>query len=153
MFLLLAPCQWGSHPDSITHTLMINYSMIIGMIFSIVLNIKLKIYDFTKMAVSPLIMIRFEKFEIVYIQDFDPNLADVITTSREMTSRARVSDNNSYLAPSCCSDTQSHGRSNHDVTVAPILTSRRCFYLRSLPRSWMTSDTEKALKWPKMVRF
>ncbi len=34
------------------------------------------------MAVSPLIMVRFEKFEIVCTQDFGPDLADVRMTSR-----------------------------------------------------------------------
>ncbi len=27
---ILAPCQWGSYPESHPHKLMINYSMIIG---------------------------------------------------------------------------------------------------------------------------
>ena len=29
-YQLLAPCQWGSHPDSHPHKLMLNYSMIVG---------------------------------------------------------------------------------------------------------------------------
>ncbi len=28
LLILLAPCQWGSHPDSYMHKLMVNYSMI-----------------------------------------------------------------------------------------------------------------------------
>ena len=40
------------------------------------------------MAVSPLIMVRFEKFEIVCTQGFDPDLADVKVMSR-MTSFLR----------------------------------------------------------------
>ena len=34
------------------------------------------------MAISPLIMVRFEKFEIVCTQDFGPDLQDVTVTLR-----------------------------------------------------------------------
>ncbi len=65
----LAPCQWGFQPDSHPHKLMINYSMIIAMW-----------HAFTKMAVSPLIMVRFAKFKICHAQDFDADLSDVTLT-------------------------------------------------------------------------
>ena len=48
----------------------------------------LKKHSFTKMAVSPLIMVQFEKFENGHTLDFKPNLSDVTMTSRA-TRRAR----------------------------------------------------------------
>ena len=47
-----------------------------GMSDPSVLYETLKIHDFTKMAISPLIMVLFEKFEIVCTQDFDADLTD-----------------------------------------------------------------------------
>ena len=42
------------------------------------------------MAISSLIMVRFEKFEIVHTQDFGPDLADVKMTSRGRRARDDV---------------------------------------------------------------
>ena len=56
---------------------MINYSMIREMW-----------HAFTKMAVSRLIMVRFEKFKIWHAQHFNPDLPDVIDVTRDVT-RAR----------------------------------------------------------------
>ncbi len=64
------------HSDSHTHKLMIS-SMIIGLW-----------HAFTKMAISPLIMVRFSKFKICHAQDFGADLSDVTITSRAMR-RAR----------------------------------------------------------------
>ena len=49
----------------------------------------LKKHGFTKMAVSPLILVRFEKFKIWHAQLFNANLLDVTAVARATTSRAR----------------------------------------------------------------
>ena len=51
------------------------------------------------------------------------------------------------------SQTISHGCSDHAATMTSIVTSHHCFDLRPLLRSLMTSDTEKGLKWSKIVQF
>ncbi len=43
----------------------------------------LKKHGFTKMAISPLITVRFSKFEIWHALDFDADLADVSDVTRE----------------------------------------------------------------------
>ncbi len=65
------------------------------MVFSIglftlsnVLYETLKKHDFTKMAVSRLIMVRFSKFEIWHTLHFDPDLLDVSDITRDVR-RAR----------------------------------------------------------------
>ncbi len=45
-------------------------------------------HRFTKMAVSPSILVRFSKFEIWHAQHFDPNLLDVTDVTRDVM-RAR----------------------------------------------------------------
>ncbi len=45
-------------------------------------------HAFTKMSVSPLIMVRFSKFEVWHAQHFDPDLQDVSDVTRDVT-RAR----------------------------------------------------------------
>ena len=40
---------------------------------------------FTKLAVSPLIMVRFEKFEILHTHDSDPDPLDVSDVTRDVT--------------------------------------------------------------------
>ncbi len=45
-------------------------------------------HGFTKMAVSPLIMVRFWKFKFCHTQDFDPDLSDISYATRNVT-RAR----------------------------------------------------------------
>ncbi len=74
-----------THAQSLGWAYSLWYSVLL---FLPVLYETLKIHVFTKMAVSPLILVRFEKFEIVCTQDFGPDVADVRMTLRA-TRRAR----------------------------------------------------------------
>ncbi len=46
------------------------------------LNLDALSHRFTKLAVSPLIMVRFSKFKLWHTQDSDPDLINVTETSR-----------------------------------------------------------------------
>ncbi len=75
------------------------------------------LHAFTKLAVSPLIMVRFEKFKIWHAQGSDVDLSDVTITSRatrEMTSRAWRHSPKLDLATS-------HGWLSHNVVRGYLL--------------------------------
>ena len=61
---------------------------------------------FTKLAVSRLIMVRFEKLKIWHAQDFDPDLANITEALRDVTktlrdvTRTRTSSMTSQSLPS-----------------------------------------------------
>ncbi len=69
--------------------------------------------SFTKLAVSQLIMVRFEKFNIWHAQGSGADLSDVApNATREMTSRRRTMGN--HPCNMCNSDVRNHLISNSD---------------------------------------
>ena len=122
----------------------------------------LEIHDFTKLAVSRLIMVRFSKFEIWYAQHFDPVQPDVSDVLRDaMRARWRHARDDmtsrQNLTPFFAQETSvtSYHRYYHQPTswrhygrrVAALIVESWII------RSFINSDTQKGLKSPKMVRF
>ena len=67
---------------------------------------------FTKLAVSPLILVRFSKFEVWHAQHFDPDLPDISDVTRDVTGarwrHARASDPRHSLMMMSCPFTWRH---------------------------------------------
>ncbi len=93
LFRVTSALPMGFLPDFHPHKLMINYSMIklfpfLPSLGSIGPKTDDMLGGFTKMAISPLIIVRFSKFKIWRAQRFGADQTDVTMTSR-VTSRAR----------------------------------------------------------------